>query len=37
MNRVRSGAINDLKTITAVYWLNANRARLRSKARSSVE
>jgi ADP-ribose pyrophosphatase len=29
MNRIRSGAINDLKTITAGYWLIANRARLR--------
>jgi ADP-ribose pyrophosphatase len=29
MNRIRSGAINDLKTITAGYWLTANRARLR--------
>jgi ADP-ribose pyrophosphatase len=37
MNRVRSGAINDLKTITAAYWLNANRSRLRSVARRSVE
>ena len=27
MNRIRSGAINDLKTITAGYWLIANRAR----------
>jgi hypothetical protein len=30
MNRVKRGAINDLKTITAAYWLNANRARLRA-------
>jgi ADP-ribose pyrophosphatase len=29
MNRVKSGAINDLKTITAAYWLNANQARPR--------
>ncbi len=29
MNRIRSGEIEDMKTIVAGYWLMANRARLR--------
>jgi ADP-ribose pyrophosphatase len=29
INRIRSGDINDMKTVVAGYWLMANRARLR--------
>lgn len=37
MSRIRSGEINDMKTIVAAYWLTANRARLRREQAKSPQ